>query len=158
VTFSVWRIAAEVPEHAANDMSGASAKRSGGRWNSEGVALLYSSVNISLAALETLSYLTFGPSPFNRFLVRIDIPHDVWDKRHLLDPMPAGWDAVPSGLTSRKVGDDWIAQRYSPLLIVPSVIIPDESNILINPSHPDVSRIIATTVKRWIFDPRFFHS
>lgn len=47
-------------------------------------------------------------------------------------------------------------QRPFSVLIVPSVIVPDESNILINPLHPDVGLMIATTLKRWIYDPRFF--
>jgi RES domain-containing protein len=137
-------------------MSGAGAKLTGGRWNSKGVALVYCSENISLAALETLSYLNSGGLPFNRFLVRIDIPDDVWRMRRLLDPLPGGWDAVPSGRTSQSVGDDWVALGDSPLLVVPSVIIPDEMNILINPSHAAAARIVATTDKRWNYDARFF--
>jgi RES domain-containing protein len=80
----------------------------------------------------------------------------VWDMREVLSPLPAGWDAVPSGLTSRKAGDRWVASRRSPLLAVPSVIVPDECNVLINPLHPAIARVVATTVRRWVYDPRFF--
>ena len=156
MTVIAWRIAAETLAYSADDMSGAGAKLSGGRWNSPGVAMLYCSANISLAALEMLSHLRAGALPYDRFLVRVDIADDVWARRQQLDPLPGGWDAVPSGLASRKAGDRWVALGDSALLIVPSVIIPDETNILISPSHPDTTSIIATTIKRWIADPRFF--
>jgi RES domain-containing protein len=84
------------------------------------------------------------------------VPGPGWDMREGLSPLPAGWDAVPSGLTSRKAGDRWVASRRSPLLAVPSVIVPDECNVLINPLHPAIARVVATTVRRWVYDPRFF--
>jgi RES domain-containing protein len=156
LTVVAWRIAVEAPNYRANDMSGTGAKLTGGRWNSLGTRMVYSSVNIALAALETLSQIRTSVLPFNRFLVRIDIPDDLWKKRKVLDSLPGGWNAVPAGFTSRKIGDAWVASGESALLVVPSVIIPDEQNILINPVHPETSNILATTVKRWEADPRFF--
>jgi RES domain-containing protein len=92
----------------------------------------------------------------NRFLVQIDIPKEIWNLRNELNPLPGGWDALPSGITSRKSGDQWITSMESPLLVVPSVIAPDEQNVLINPLHPNSTKIKATTLKRWVFDTRFF--
>lgn len=155
MTIPLWRIAVEAPGHAANDLGGAGAKNSGGRWNSAGTPLIYSASNIALATLETVLHMRGGALPFNRFLVRIDVPDDVWAARIVLDPLPGGWDAVPSGVTSRTAGDAWVASNNSAVLLVPSVIVPDEYNVLINPQHPDVAAIAATTVKRWIYDPRF---
>lgn len=156
MTVWLWRIAVEAPTYTANDMTGAGSKITGGRWNNPGTPMVYSTVNIALATLETLSYIRAGSLPFNRFLVRIDVPDEVWGQREELNPLPGGWDAIPSGLTSRKAGDDWIASNRSPLLAVPSVIVPDEYNILVNPAHPEASKITATTVRRWTYDPRFF--
>lgn len=156
MTTPLWRIAVEAPSYTANDLGGAGAKMTGGRWNSVGTPLIYSATNISLATLETVLHLRSGGLPFNRFLVRIDVPDKVWAARVVLDPLPGGWDAVPSGMTSRATGDAWVASRNSALLLVPSVIVPDEYNVLINPQHPDVKSITATAVKRWICDPRFF--
>ncbi len=152
----VWRIAVEAPTYAANDLSGTGAKMTGGRWNSKGTPVLYCASNIALATLETVHYLRSGGLPFNRYLVRIDIPHDVWAARQVLDPLPGGWDAIPAGLSARIAGDEWIAKRASALLLVPSVIVPDEFNVLINPQHPDAASLAATTLKRWFYDPRFF--
>ena len=156
MTSVVWRIAVEAPAYAANDLSGAGAKLTGGRWNSPGTAMLYCSSNIALATLETLSFIRTASLPFNRYLVRIEVPDPVWDMREVLSPLPAGWDAIPSGLTSRKAGDSWIAGKRSALLAVPSVIVPDECNVLINPQHPTAGQLRAITVKRWVYDPRFF--
>lgn len=118
--------------------------------------MIYCATTIALATLETVVYLGTGSLPLNRFLVRIDIPDSVWAARSVLDPLPGGWDAVPAGLTSRAAGDAWAASASSALLMVPSVIVPDEFNVLINPLHADVALITATTIKRWIYDPRFF--
>lgn len=156
MTTPLWRIAVEAPSYTANDLTGAGAKISGGRWNSIGTPLIYSATNIALATIETVLHLRNGGLPFNRLLVRIDVPDSVWDARRVLNPLPGGWDAVPSGMTSRTTGDAWVASGSSALLLVPSVSVPDEYNVLINPLHPDVASMSAITVKRWIYDPRFF--
>jgi RES domain-containing protein len=156
MTMSLWRIAVEAPTYTANDLSGAGAKITGGRWNSVGTPLIYAATNIALATIETVLHIRSGGLPFNRFLVRIDVPDGVWAARAVLDPLPGGWDAVPSGMTSRRTGDAWAASSSSAVLLVPSVSVPDEYNVLINPQHPDASSITATTMKRWIYDPRFF--
>lgn len=156
MTVSVWRIAVEAPGYTADDLSGTGARITGGRWNSQGVPVAYCASNIALATLETVHYLQSGGLPFNRFLVRIDIPEAVWQARMAPDPLPGGWDAIPAGLAARRAGDAWIASGASALLLVPSVIVPDECNILINPAHADAGAIVATTLKRWTYDPRFF--
>lgn len=152
----VWRIAVESPTYAANDLSGMGAKMTGGRWHSKGTPVIYCSTNIALATLETVHCLRNGALPFNRYLVRIDLPESIWRARQVLDPLPSGRDAVPAGLTARAAGDGWIAAGAAALLAVPSVIVPEECNVLINPHHPDAAAIVATTVKRWVYDPRFF--
>jgi RES domain-containing protein len=139
VTVPVWRIAVETAAYAANDLSGAGAKTTGGRWNSKGTAVVYCATSIALAALETVHCLRGGGLPFNRYLVRIDIPDAVWEAREVLDPLPGGWDALPSAYTSRMAGERWIASASSALLQVPSVIVPEEHNILINPQPSAVS-------------------
>lgn len=152
----VWRIAVEAPTCAADDLSGTGAKTTGGRWNSKGMPVVYCATNIALATLETVHYLRNGGLPLNRYLVRIDIADAVWDGRQVLDPLPGGWDAIPAGLSARMAGDAWLAAAASALLLVPSVIVPDEYNVLINPQHGDAAGISATTVRRWIYDSRFF--
>jgi RES domain-containing protein len=153
---SVWRIATDTPTYEADDLTGAGAKITGGRWNEKGVAVLYCAENISLAAMETLVHLGAGALPLNRYLVRIDIPDDVWTAAELLDvsTAPVGWDALPAGRASIAYGTAWLARKRSACLMVPSTITPEESNMLINPAHPDSARITAQKVRKWLYDAR----
>jgi len=155
LSVSLWRIAVEARAYPANDLAGTGAKITGGRWNSPGVAMLYCASTVSLAVLETVIHLQSGDLPFNRCVVRIDVPDDVWASRLQLTPLPAGWDVIPHGISSCSAGDAWAASLSSALLMVPSVIVPEEFNVLINPMHPDRARITATTIRRWSYDPRF---
>ena len=152
----LWRIAVETPAYPASDLSGTGARITGGRWNSKGAPGVYCSTSIALATLETVHYLRGGGLPFNRYLVRIAIPDVVWDARQVLEPFPGGWDAIPAGLAGKRAGDGWIAAGKSALLLVPSVIVPDEYNVLLNPRHADAAAVTASTVRRWSYDPRFF--
>lgn len=152
----VWRIATETPRYPADDMSGAGAASRGGRWNDRGTAVVYSSENRALACLETLVHLDDGGLPLNRYLVRIDIPDTIWKRARRETPatLPVGWDAEPAGITSITLGTAWAQSSTTAILRVPSVIVPEEENILINPAHPDAARISATKVRRWLYDPR----
>nr|WP_269106697.1 RES family NAD+ phosphorylase [Massilia sp. TS11] len=151
----MWRIGATTLKYAADDMSGAGAKNTGGRWNPAGIAVVYSSENIALAVLETLVTLRSGGLPLNRYLIRIDVPDDVWAARQVLTP-PVGWDARPVGMSSVQAGQAWLISQASALLVVPSVIVPEESNVLINPLHPDARHVVATALRKWHYDPRYF--
>ena len=151
---SVWRIATDTPAYTADDLTGAGAKLSGGRWNAQGVAMLYTSETIALACLETLVHTKSGGLPFNRYLVRIDIPRTVWDAADIF-PLQVGWDALPSGKVSIDFGTQWIKAGRSAVLRVPSVVVPEEYNVLVNPAHPDAAGLAATKVRRWLYDPRF---
>lgn len=153
---AVWRIAPVTRAYSADDLSGIGAKIVGGRWNSEGRAMVYCSECIALAVLETLVHLRSVGLPTSRYLVRIDVPDEIWSARIVQTAPPVGWDAEPAGLFSVQAGDAWLASRASALMSVPSVIVPDEWNVLINPAHPDAARLRATMVKRWQYDPRCF--
>jgi len=79
----------------------------------------------------------------------------VWAVRATLPrPLAVGWDAIPEGLVSRAAGSGWLSAGRTALLIVPSVIILEEDNVLINPAHPDGKRVAATKVRRFIYDHR----
>lgn len=152
----LWRIGAVTPDYTADDMSGTGAMRTGGRWNSVGVPVVYAAESIALAVLETLAHLRVDGLPLNRYLVRIDVPDKVWEARSILNPVPVGWDAEPKGIPSIHSGDKWIASNVSALMAVPSVIVPEEQNVLINPKHGDSMLVKATMVRKWNYDSRLF--
>jgi len=151
-----WRIATDAPHYPADDLSGTGASSRGGRWNERGVAMVYASESRSLACLETLVHLDDGGLPLNRYLVTIDIPDPVWRaaRRETPATLPVGWDAEPASITSTTLGTAWAQSGTSAILRVPSVIVPEEENILINPAHPQASQISAAKVRRWLYDPR----
>lgn len=146
-----WRIATDTPDYTAEDLSGAGAKVSGGRWNRKGNAMVYCASNISLAVLETFVHLKAGGLPLNRYLVELDIPTAVWKKAARVIVPPIGWDAVPTGRVSLDEGDAWLKSNKSAVMLVPSVIVPEECNVLINPGHPDTRHIKANKVRKWGF-------
>lgn len=152
----VWRIGVDTPDYDADDVTGKGAEVTGGRWNRQGTALVYASPSRALACLETVVHLGSGdPLPLNRYLVSIAIPDDAWTARQVFDPVSSiGWDAQPAGRVSLDWGTGW-AQRGTTLVAeVPSVIVPEEFNILINPRHRDVAGVRAAKVRRWTYDAR----
>lgn len=156
MTVSVWRIASDTPDYLADDLGGKGAEITGGRWNRPGMPMVYSASNIALAALETVVHLNAGTLPLNRVLVRIDIPDDVWLARTNGDIglLAVGWDVLPAGKVSLDIGDGWLRSNVAALLEVPSAIVPEETNVLVNPRHPDAAKISAVKLRRWTYDGR----
>ena len=151
----VWRIATDTPDYEADDRTGAGAKKTGGRWNEVGTPMLYASTSRALACLETVVHLNAGGLPLNRYLVQIEAPDAAMAAAEVVDPSTlVGWDAEPAGRASIRYGTDWVRSQRSLLLIAPSVIVPEEQNVLINPLHAEMSRIGVVKLRRWTYDPR----
>ena len=151
----LWRIGADTPNYTAEDSSGKGAEATGGRWNRKGIALLYTSESIALACLETLVHLNAGSLPLNRYLVNINVPANVWRKRETLLPQTMiGWDAEPAGRVSLNRGSEWVKSNVSLCACVPSVVVPEEWNVLINPKHPDAVSMQVVKVRNWSYDHR----
>ena len=156
MSVTVWCIATDAKFYEADDLSGEGAKHTGGRWNAPGDAFVYTSETQALACLETVVHLNAGGLPLNRYLVSVTIPDSVWAKARTGSPgsLPVGWDAEPSGRASLQFGTTWIRSMASALLRVPSIIVPDEYNVLINPLHPDSRAITALKIRKFLYDPR----
>ena len=155
MSVTLWRIAQETPRYRAEDVSGAGAAMYGGRWNSKGRAIVYSSTTIALAYLESLAHLG-GEIPRSRFLIRITVLGDVWKRarRASAKSLPAAWRAESAGISARQFGDRWIDAGRQALLILPSILIPEELNALINPIHRDAERLVVKTARQLLYDPR----
>ena len=154
----VWRIGTETETFAADDLSGTGAKLSGGRWNEKNFPVVYASTTRSLACLETIVHLNARGLPQNRYLVEIAIPADLWTaaRRETAASLPVGWDAEPASKTSIDFGTAWLKSGSSAILVVPSVIVPEEFNILLNPRHANFPNIRARKIRKWQYDARFF--
>lgn len=156
----LWRIATETRQYRADDVSGAGAAKSPGRWNEVGQAVLYSAPTIALAVLETAAHVDDGGLPLNRFLVRLDVPAPVWRKRREVNPseLPATWSAIPAGVTSAEFGSRWINSGESAILLVPSVIVPEERAALVSPAHADAAKIKVAVVRPFDYNKLFRRS
>ncbi len=152
----VWRIAADTPRYLADDLTGKGAETTGGRWNRKGTPLVYTSASIALACLETLVHLGgAAPLPLNRYLVRIEIPPALWGARTIVEPaMHVGWDAVPVGRVSLDWGTQWVQSGTTLIAEVPSIVVPEEFNVLLNPRHPSAGELTVRKLRRWTYDMR----
>ena len=160
---SIWRIASQGSTWKANDLSGNGAARYPGRWNSLDRPIVYSSSSIALACLETVVHLAGDdPLPYPRQLVRITIPSHHWEQRKMFaNEELSGWDSIPTPehaenqfADTRAWGDDWLLGLESLLAEVPSVIVPEETNLLLNPRHPAHGELVAEIVRPWFYDAR----
>jgi RES domain-containing protein len=151
----LWRIAQETREYRADDLSGLGAAKVGGRWNSIGKAMVYASRSVALAYLESLAHVG-REVPRNRFLIRISVPDRVWDRMLWAKEkeLPRIWRADPASQSSAQFGDKWLASGKSALLCLPSVIVPEDSNVLINPAHEDAKLLRVKVERQLLYDPR----
>lgn len=150
-TLTVWRITA--PQHAETAFSGEGARLWGGRWNRLGSRLVYASCSLALATLEVLA----GANDRRRLAGYVAVSA-TFDERHLealgTAALPVGWDARPYTAASQAVGDAWLAGGRSLALRVPSVVVPGEWNVLLNPLHPAFGEVAVGPPTEAPFDPR----
>jgi RES domain-containing protein len=145
-----WRIVRE--GRAAEAFNGEGARQYGGRWNSPGVPVVYTSAYQSLAALETLVHLQ--PRGSLRFVVfPVEFAEELAE--HLPDSdLPARWRVEPPGALTMGIGDAWARTSRAAVLAVPSVVVPQETNYLLNPLHHEFGRISIGKPIDFSFDPR----
>ncbi len=147
----VWRIAKE--RHAL-DRTGMGAALNGGRWNSANHPAIYAGLTLEIAALEKLVH-TGAILPSDLVVVRIDLPDDATlYERPQQDSLPDGWKDLPSSPAAAAYGDRFLVMRKRLGLILPSAIIPEALNILINPSHPRINDVHMNIVRPFVFDSR----
>lgn len=152
-----WRIGTETVSYPARDLSGQGAAIHPGRWNDKGEAVVYAAETRSLCVLETAAHVDASGFPLNRFLVEIRVPDELWEAREIADAadLDPAWSAIPAGMASARHGSAWLLSKRSLLLLVPSVIVPEESVVLINPAHADASRVSARVIRKFEYDLLF---
>jgi RES domain-containing protein len=144
-----WRIVRA--QRASTALTGEGAAKTGGRWNSRGIPVVYASATRALAALETLVHLN-PPMPFEYKIFRVEFAAELME--HIATKLPADWKTSPSPHSTRRLGDAWVREARSAVLAVPSIIIPDETNYVLNPAHPDFRKIRIGKPVSFAFDAR----
>ncbi|MCP4664988.1 MAG: RES domain-containing protein [Deltaproteobacteria bacterium] len=149
---TAWRIIKA--KHQEKAFDGEGARLYGGRWNTKGIPVVYVAESLALASLEIIIHLpadellhkyvripvTFGP----KLVSEVDVTG-----------LSEGWDSDPAPAFTKLVGNRWIKDQKSVILKVPSAIIPEEFNYLINPFHPDLTKLSIGSPVAYFFDPRF---
>lgn len=147
---TVYRFAAAA---YCRDISGEGASIYGGRWNSIGMPVLYTSQTISLSLLEMLIHTGSYEEIKSKKLVSISVP-DTIIERLPASGLPRNWQSDID--YCRHIGDTFLSSNKSLLLTVPSAIVPEELNVLINPAHPQFSKVAILSAKGFQFDSRMF--
>lgn len=137
-----------------HDLSGSGARINGGRWNSPGKAALYTSGTKSLAMLEVLTNTPLAILRSDFSIITIEITGGFSTDEYTLQDLPAGWNEYPVPVSIIRMGDRWLAAGKSLLLRVPSAIVPSEYNLIINPAHPDFSKVRITGTEKLVIDKR----
>ena len=140
----------------ANPLSGEGASRSGNRWNSKGIALIYCADSRALAMAEVAVHLSLGLLPKDYEMVELEIPSRVRIRTLALEILPEGWNSFPLLLQTEQLGDEFVVAAESCVLQVPSAVVPGDFNYLLNPAHPDFEGIQIKSRVDFPFDPRFF--
>lgn len=146
----VWRVFKA--KHSQDALTGEGARLYGGRWNSIGTPMIYTAEHLSLAMLEILVHTKIPAATTDYLKVPLQLDESLVGTIRL-DQLPSGWDANPPSAVSQSIGDEWSSTASTPVLRIPSAVVPEEWNYLLNPLHPDIS-FIPGEVTACRFDPR----
>jgi RES domain-containing protein len=148
---TVWRIIDAKYKDKA--FAGAGARIHGGRWNSKGVAVVYTAGSLALASIEMVVNLA-APKLLQKYVrISAHIGLDLILNLPEID-LPQDWNRRPISPFTQYIGDRWFKEQSSAVLRVPSIVVPDEYNYLLNPTHPDFSKIKIGKPIVYLFDPR----
>ena len=145
----VWRLARLA--HAKLDGEGA--RLAGGRWNTQGRAAVYTSSRLSLAALELLVHTDVPLVPSDLVAFEIEIPDATAVETVEVATLPKDW-RIPGHPDCRSIGDSWLAEERTAVLRVPSAVVPEEWNYIINPAHRAAKSIQIVGRRKFAFDSR----
>lgn len=146
----IWCLARAVSE----PLDGEGARLYGGRWNREGTALVYTSDHLSLSVLEQLVHLSPEDAPDDLTAFEIEVPEDLLVESVDVADLPEDWDHVADHPACQQIGELWVQKDSSPVLEVPSAVLPIEKNYLINPHHPTAGSIEIAKARAFHFDER----
>ncbi|MGI8598118.1 MAG: RES family NAD+ phosphorylase [Chitinophagaceae bacterium] len=137
------------------DLSGKGAELYGGRWNSKGVAMLYTSQSRALAFAEVAIHIPVSIVPKDYFLISINTSEKASILKLAEKDMPADWRSNPHSNSTQKIGDQFIVESKYLIFQVPSAIVPGDFNFLINPNHSLIKEVTIKYVEPFEFDNRF---
>lgn len=144
----LWRISNHL------SLAGDGALRASGRWHTRGRRVVYCAQTPAAALLEILVHFEIDVRdlPVRYKLLKLEAPDDVEVEQVSRDQLPTDW--IENTDVTRATGDAWLAKSRSLLLLVPSAVVPETFNILLNPAHSNADRIAIAQVSDHAIDPR----
>jgi RES domain-containing protein len=142
--------------YARTSFDGEGAYLYGGRWSRQGTRLVYTSEYQSLAMLEYFVHLDPEDVPEDLVLATADVPESLSRKQIQAVDLPANWRDIPAPPELAQIGDDFVRNAESCLLLVPSALAINENNWLANPRHPEFHKITLNPPEPLRYDPRMF--
>ncbi len=142
----------------AKELNGKGASKSGNRWNSKGTEMIYSAESRALAMAEVIVHLPLHTLPNDYVMVELNVPSNIPVKELRLKDLPDNWSDNPPAHQTQKIGDDFINANNFCILKVPSAVVPEDYNYLINPYHKQFENISIIAIKGFFFDPRLSRS
>lgn len=139
-----------------NSLSGIGAALYGGRWNSKGTEIIYTSESRALAMAEVAVHLKMAHVSKSFRMIEIEIPDSIGFSTISPAQLPKNWRVFPPQIATQKLGDAFIKEGKAVLLKVPSAVVLKDYNYLINPNHSDFKLIKVTTESNFPFDLRLF--
>ena len=149
----VFRLSKEIYKE---DLSGIGAEKYGGRWNNKGTRMVYTSESRALANLEVAVHVALNGLPKDYFMVTIEIPENfilTLDQSKLVG---MEWKLNPPSELTQEIGDNFIRENEALVLKVPSAIVKEDFNFLINPQHPEIDKVTILETELFSFDKRLF--
>ena len=136
------------------DLSGAGPRLYGGRWNQKGTPVIYAAESRSLATLEYLVHVPLSYEPLGLSVVTLIVPDGASVRELRISELPADWNRFPAPSRLAELGSQWVRDSGSLLLRVPSAVVDDEFNLIINPSHAEMADVSIEDVRPYAFDER----
>lgn len=136
------------------DLTGFGAKLYGGRWNHRGSAIIYTSETRALATIEYLVHVSMANMPRDLSMAVLEVPDALASERIQTATLPNNWRDFPAPPELADLGTRWAESERSLLLIVPSAVVPEEHNVLLNPLHSDMKRVALRNVEPYEMDQR----
>ena len=143
-------------EAYSQDLSGKGAERTGGRWNSKGVLMVYTSSSRALCTAEIAVHVPLGLVPSGYSLTTLEISEKFPVEDLDLQLLTENWKSFPYSRVTQQAGDSFIKNRKSLVMKVPSAVVQGDFNFLINPQHEGISEIKIVKTEVFLFDERLF--
>lgn len=139
------------------DLSGKGAELAGGRWNSKGTPMLYTSQSLALSTTEVAVHVPLGILPKGYYAITYEMPASLNIEEINIKNLPEDWKSIPHSHSTQQIGDLFINSLKSLIFKVPSAVIQGDFNFLINPIHPDVAKVKILDIQEYEFDERLFY-